>query len=91
VKSNPHAKEESTYYSAKKQFIVKDGLSETSIVLILQRMIVSNFARLMFVSRENWIELGDFALEYLRKHHPILAGGIAGARLGSFSDILKVC
>ncbi len=82
---------ESSYFSQKKDFKVKDGLGEESIVMLLQRMIVSNFARLCLLSRDDWKEMGEVALAYLRDNHPILAGGYAGARIGSFMQIVKVC
>jgi hypothetical protein len=90
VKSDRGNDFESTYYHVKKEFKVKDGLSEKSIILLLQRLIVTNFARLRFVSREGWKEMGSVALDYLRERHPILAGGYAGKLLGSFHEILKV-
>ncbi len=82
---------ESSYFSSKKKFIVKDGLSEGSVLLLLQRLIVSNFARLRFVSVDHWKDMGVIALDYLRKHHPILAGGYAGKQFGSFHNLLLVC
>jgi hypothetical protein len=82
--------QESEYFSLKKSKAVNDGLNENSVVLLLQRLMLSNFARILFISRDRWLEFGELALAYLRKNFPILAGGHAGAKLGSLENIMKV-
>jgi hypothetical protein len=71
--------------------IIKDGLSESSIIILLQRVMISNLGRLYLVLGDGWADAGEEALSYLRKHWPILVGGHAGAELGTLRDILCVC
>jgi hypothetical protein len=74
----------------RKGISIKDGLSEESVVVLLQRIVVSNLARIYLIAPQNWISLASTAFQFLLKSHPVLVGGFVGSRQGSFSELLQV-
>lgn len=68
----------------------KDGLSEESVVTLLQRLIVTNFARFWLVCPDQWEAMAEVALASFRQKNFVLSGGEFGLSMGSFQELLSV-
>ena len=90
VKTAANHPPESKYIHGKKALPLKDGLSEDSIVILLQRIAIANLGRIFLIDPDNWLDMANHGLEYLRRTSPVLAGGFAGARMGNFSALINV-
>ncbi len=82
---------ESSYWAGRKVIERDDGISETSQVMIVLRIFISNMTRLWMVSPNDWKDMAEKALEYVRAEYPILVGGFVGLTMGDFKSLLLVC
>lgn len=65
--------DESTYRS-KASGVKGDGLSDSSIVKVLRRILICNLARLIILDADGFIGLGQRALDHINKSYPLLTG-----------------